>query len=442
MTVGPDNRSVGEKAESEMGFDAVRGRGVRRPVSVGAGFFVAAGPGARSSGVGRGVLLVVTLAAMVLTPAAAANRSLRVELALVPLPKSMLGMPARSLGLARDSGVISNAKAASNAFSATPTTFKHLGRVTGYELAYGDPFSGAAGITEVATGVERYRTPADAKRGLAFWRKDDAKIVSLKRFGLPVTLERLKAAAVGTRRFAYGTTFRLPNVAAISMVDEQVAVGRYIVDVGVAADSLPAAARLASNLARKLDERLRLALQGRLRGRPVKLLPPLKAGPPAGGPGLSTLALETSDLGQATVVGQGYDKPTTPAVSSYHLAMNPAGAFLDVYQEIFWLPSAVEATVFARLSEAEFAHALAQAFPGASVGFTPIDLSSIGDDAYGGIVQVSKAGVPTIYLAALQLSAGQAVDLVFAGSRSQLQDADVANLAQLAAGRLDVGLGS
>ena len=123
----------------------------------------------------RRSLFGVALGAAILVPAASASRTHRVELPLVPLPKSALGTSARVLGLSRDSGVVSNAVAASNAVSATPRTLQKLGRVTGYDLTYGDPFSGRTGVTEIESSVERYRTAADARRGLAFWRKDDAK---------------------------------------------------------------------------------------------------------------------------------------------------------------------------------------------------------------------------------------------------------------------------
>ena len=95
--------------------------------------------------------------------------------------------------------------------------------------------------------------------------------------------------------------------------------------------------------------------------------------------------------------------------------------------------------MLAKISGAGFANLLAQS-SGASVRFTPADLSSVGDNAYGGVVQVAASGQPTVYFVLVLLSSGRAVDLVFAGALSQPQAADVLNLAQITANRLDAGL--
>ena len=82
---------------------------------------------------GRG-LIGAALVAAVFVPAAAASSPHRVTLSLVPLPKSALGATGRSLALTHDSGVVSNVDAAGNSVSGTTSTFKNLGRVTGYDL--------------------------------------------------------------------------------------------------------------------------------------------------------------------------------------------------------------------------------------------------------------------------------------------------------------------
>ena len=115
-------------------------------------------------------LLSATLAAAVLVPTASASSPHRVKLPLVPLPKSALGGAGESLALMHDSGVVSNADAANNSTSGTTATFKNLGRVTGYDLTYGDPFTGGTGVTQIASGIEQFKTSAGAKKGLAFWR--------------------------------------------------------------------------------------------------------------------------------------------------------------------------------------------------------------------------------------------------------------------------------
>jgi hypothetical protein len=373
---------------------------------------------------------------------ASASRSHRVKLAVVVLPKSALGSAGRSLQVSPDSGVVSNDDASIGSVAAKPNTFDKLGRITGYELLYGDQYSGGSGVTGISTGVDKYKTSAGAKGGLAFWRKDDPKITALEPYGLPIMVKALKAAKVGTRRFAEAATYAVPNSAAVSIVDEQFIDGRYVLHAGVAAGSLSAAAHLAGKLARTLDHRLRLAETGQLRGKPVKVPKPLNGGPPAGGPDLATVALTASDFGgQATIFDQGYGTPTTPSLSSYAQEMQPAGSFADLDQFIDWFPRANDATVLSRFEGVGFAYVLAAGgLTGVPGQYTPVDLSAVGDNAYGAFVSVTPPGQSTVYFVVVALSSGQVADFILAGSESQVQSADVVNLAQLAANRLDAGL--
>jgi hypothetical protein len=384
-------------------------------------------------------LIVAALVGTVLVPAALASGAHRVKLSLLPLPKSTLGAAGKSLPLTHDSGAVSNALAASNSTSGTSSTFKKLGRVTGYDLAYGDPFSGATGVTQIASGVEQYKTSAGAKKGLSFWRKDDAQVTSLERYGITVALKVLTAPAIGSSRFGYGTTLTLPNIAPIVGVDEQVADGKYVLHVGVSADSLAAASKLASKLLRTLDQRLQLAEKGRLRGKPVKLLPPLKAGPPTGGPDLATLGLTPSDLTGTVTVGDHAYLVDSAAISAYLLDMNPAGQYHDLTQEIEWYASANKALVITRLEPAIVASELAS-LVGATPTVTPVDLSSVGDDAQGEILQFSVNG-QSVYAGIVGLSRGQASDfVVFTSTTSPLQASDVQGVAHTAASHLDAGV--
>ena len=192
---------------------------------------------------------------------------------------------------------------------------------------YGDRYSGRSGVTEVTTGVDEYKTAGDAKRGLTFWKKDDPKITVLNPYGLPVAVKAIKPGKIGTSRFAEGTTITVPGAAPLALVDEQFTDGRYVLQAKVAAGSLSAAASVSRKLARTLDQRLRLAEAGQLRGKAVKLPKQLKAGPPSGGPDLSTLALTTADLGGlATVADQAFNMPSSPALSEYTRIMQPAAA--------------------------------------------------------------------------------------------------------------------
>jgi len=383
-------------------------------------------------------LVVAAVVGAVLVPAASASTVHRVKLSLVPLPKSALGTAGKSLALSHDSGVVSNVSAAAKSVSGTTGTFKNLGRVTGYDLAYGRPFSGGTGITQIVSGVEEYKTTTGAKKGLAFWRKDDAQITSLTQYGVGVTLKVLKVPAIGAGRFGYGTTLTFPNVAPIASVDEQVADGKYVLHVGVTADSLSAASRQAAKSLRALDQRLHLAEQGRLSSKAVKLLPPLKAGPASGGPDLSTLTVTNADLTGTATVDESTYVVDPEAFSAYLLDMNPAGQFQSLTQEIEWYATANEASVTTTLEEALVASELG-ALVGATPTVTPVDLSSVGDNAQGEILQFSVNG-QLLYVADVGLSRGQASDFVLAASASPLQSSQVQSLAQAMATHLDAGV--
>jgi hypothetical protein len=382
--------------------------------------------------------LAVALAAAVFVPSASASGAHRVKLSLVPLPKSALGAAGKSLALTHDSGVVSNASAASNSSSGTASTFKKLGRVTGYDLTYGDPFTGRTGITQIATGIEQYKTAAGARKGLAFWRKDDAQITLLQQYGIAVVLKPVKAPWVGTSRFGYATTLSFPSAAPIVIVDEQVADGKYVLDVGVAGGSVSAASHLASKQLRALDKRLQLAETGHLRSKPVKLLPPLKAGPPSVGPELSTLALTPSDLTGAVTVADHAYYVDSAALSAYVLDMNPAGQYNDLTQQIEWYSTANEATVFTTLDEALVASGLTS-FLGVTPTTTAVDLSSVGDSAQGQILQFTESA-QSVYVATIGLTRAQASDFAIAISSSPLQASDVQSLAQAMATHLDAGV--
>jgi hypothetical protein len=383
-------------------------------------------------------LVVAALVGAVLAPAASASTAHRVKLSLVALPKSALGAASRSLALTHDSGVVSNAAAAGKSSSGTPRMFNNLGRVSGYDLSYGDPFSGGSGVTQIASGVEQYRTAAAAKKGLAFWRKDDAQITSLEQYGITVALKAVKAPALGTRRFGWGTTLTFPNVAPIASVDEQVADGKYVLDVSVTAGSVSAASRQAAKLLRSLDQRLQLAQKGRLRAKPVKLLPPLKAGPPTGGPDLATLTLTSSDLTGTVTVGDHTYVVDSEALSAYMLDMNPAGQYNDLSQEIEWHATANEATVITRLEQALVASEFGTLI-GSTPTVTPVDVSSVGDSAQGEILQFSLNG-QSVYIGMVGLSRGQASDFALFTSASPLQASDVQSVAHAAASHLDAGV--
>lgn len=385
----------------------------------------------------RGALVAAFVAA-VLLPAASAFGASQVKLAVVPLPKSALGAAGKSLALTHKSGVVSNVDAAGNSVSGTTSTFKNLGRVTGYDLTYGDPFTGGAGVTQIASGIEQYKTAVGAKKGLAFWRKDDAQITSLNLYGASVTSKAVKVPAIGTGRFGYGTTFTFPNLDPIASVDEQVADGKYVLHVSVSGGALSGASHLASKLLRALDQRLQLAVRGRLHGKPVKLLAPLQAGPPTGGPDLSTLTLTVADLSGAAMVTDQTYAADPAALSAYLLNMNPAGQFNQLTQEIEWYATANEATIVTELEPAIVGSDFGALF-GVTPTVAPVDLSGVGDNAKGQILVFSVNG-QSLYIGMVGLSRGEASDLVLVTRATPLQTSDVQSIAQAAANHLDAGV--
>lgn len=374
------------------------------------------------------VLLCAALAAAVLVPTAFAGRSHSVTLALVPLQRSALGPGAAGLSLARDSGSVSNASAASHTPDATPGTLKKLGRLGGYALEYGNAFTGAAGLTDVRTGIDRYKTAADARKALAFWQKEDAELSRLDQPGFSVVNVPVQVPVVGkTKSFAYLTSYSASNIAPVSGLDEQIADGRYVLDVIVTAGSAATAETLAPQLATKLDGRLRLALRGRLHGKAAKL-PKLKAGPPSGGPDLSVLALRKTDLvGKATVNKAYVVDPA--AVSDYSVFMLPAGQFGALDQEIEWYPAANEASFFA-----DFENAAALA----GKGSTALDFGSLGDGAQGSVTEGASLSTGVVVF-----SSGNLAEFIFLGAQGSIDTGDVMGIAQTAASRIDAaGLGS
>jgi hypothetical protein len=377
------------------------------------------------------LLTVAALAAVVLVPTASAGHVVNAKLSLIPLPKSSLGPAARGMTLAQDSGVRPN--------SAVSPGFELIGRISGYLLDYGDAFRGGAGVTAIESAVDKYRSPRGAKRAVAFARTQDAVgVAALNDAGLTFTGKSLPRPRLGGRSFAFVWTSGTAGIDPVSIVDVQWSSGRFTLEVQVAAGTSTEAEPLAEKLAHRLDKRLRLGLAGRLHGKPVKLPPRPKAGPPPGGPSLAALALQSPDFGgTATVQYQTY-AVAPPAISEYDLDIQPAGAFDDLTQSIDWWPNVNEAAFYSRI-EVVLTAELLEALVGTDPQVTPIDVSSIGDAQQAAILHFSTSSREA-YFAIVSLSSGQATNLLLAFSPSSIQPSNVQNLAQLAANRLDAGL--
>ena len=387
----------------------------------------------------RGALLAAFVAALLL-PVGSASGASQIRLALLPLPKAALGQAGRSLSLAPDSGVDSNEHSASQATgNVTAARLKRLGRISGYLLDFGTPFSDSPAVSEIQTEVEHYRSPAAARKGLGFWRKQELDVRALKQFGLHVSFQKVALPNAPRPNWAYLTIGRLHGLEAIYGVDAQMEEGAYLLDVSIAAGSPAAAKRLVPVIAQKVDRRFRLARQGRLHGKPYKLSRP-RPGPPAHGPKPSRIALTRGDVGSpATVRHAGYVSPRNAfdeyATSAYDLAMVPAGTFGDLQQEVSVAESALEVKYFAALAAGAFAHS------GGGGTAIPVDLSGVGDDAFGELLQIT-IGSNSASEAIVVLSRGKYLDFVVAAANAKLSAADVQSLAHKAAHRLDAAVPS
>jgi len=392
--------------------------------------------------------VVVAIVAALVAPAAWAKSGSRVRLSVLPLPASVIGPAAKSLPLERaGSGVLTSSgnmvnTAACDGMPVAPncsfghtqpagTYLEKLGYIGGYVLDYGLGSSGGAGVTEVRTSVDEYQTRPGAKKGLAFWKEYDPSIGLWVGNGLSVSVEKEKVAAVGGTRFAFLVGYSDANIAPLYGVDEQFTEGRYQADVTVWAGSAGAAEKLAPALAKKLDERIKRALAGKLHAKPVKLPPRQKAGPPPGGPDLSQLALKTTDIGgNPTLFDDNYwvGPPLSQfTVSEFHVLFLPAGPYRAVDQEIQWFATANQASF-----EADFDAASLDQYQ------DPLDLSSLGDGARGAVDNSGGEGY-----AELVFSSGQLEELLVVEGDNAIQTSAVQNIAQKVASYINTaGLGS
>jgi hypothetical protein len=381
-----------------------------------------------------GVLVAVAVLVPVTAASASHHRAPKLPLALVPLQKAQLGAAGKSFKLDYGSGPTFISNVGLKAFDvrnilgteewAYPAYEAH------YSLDYGDAFTGSTGVMEIRTSVEEYKTPAAAKKAYLFWKHVDS---SLRAKGLGGAWKPVHVPAVGPRHFAYRGTWQAPNLNPIVGLDEQVLAGRFVLDLTVTAGSPTAAEDVAPGLARRLYHHLQSMLRGHLAGSPAKVPRKPKAGRAAGGPDLSTMILQPSDVGQSQTpaVSRKY-WPFLPALSAYEMNMQPAGLYDGgFYESIFWWPTATEAT---------YAEAYLHALDAKAYGASPVDLSAVGDNATGSIADFGENGS----LALVTLSNAQAGVIVVGGTSGTgpaPTASDVQSLAQAAANRLDAGLG-
>jgi hypothetical protein len=353
---------------------------------------------------------------------------LGVRLSVLPLPVSLLGPAARSLPLEADSGSISNKNELAVASPLYPNRGFYIdarptrGRVGGYALDYGLGESGGAGVTEVWTSVERYKTKADAKRGLVNWRLEDSQFDPFGGPTLSATTSKEKAAPVGDGHFAVLIAYSTANIAPLFGFDEQFTLGRYEADVTVWAGSVAAAQELTPRLAKKLDARIKRALAGRLQAKPVGPAPQLNCK----GRNLAPLELQTTDLSGQADTTQHSGPSSQVSVCVDDVQMKPAGQFQNLEQFIVWYPTA-NAASFESDNLADVR------------GPRGLDLSNIGDGAWGGIDYSSRWDQKE---AVLEFPSSQILEVVLGGS-PDIQEAQAVALAQIVANRINAaGVGS
>jgi hypothetical protein len=383
------------------------------------------------------------MAAVVLVPSAAtASSRASVKLALLPLPKSALGAVGRHLPLARDSGVVSNSDAASNASArVTAKQLKRLGRVSGYLLDYGSPFGGSAGVHEIQTEIDRYRTAADARKGFAFWRRQELTHPPLGNAGIHFSVKKLQLSGLPKPSWAYAGSVSIKGLKPVSGVDSEIQYGPYLLDISVGAGSNAEASRLVPAIARHFYARFRLALAGRLHASPVAVPPALKAGPPPHGPKPSALVLAPADLGTGSkVLHKGYVKPRgsldQTALSVYDLTIASQGSFPILSQEVVVGSSKLEMQYFGAIVLA--AGLGSGTGSGKGVKATPVDLGGVGDNARGELAQATING-QSVREAAVVLTRGPYLDFLVEVAPSAFTAANVRKLAGLAVKRLDGG---
>jgi hypothetical protein len=363
------------------------------------------------------VLGLVAIAALVPAASAASHKKhhrLRIE--LVPLQTAQLGAAGASLPIQFDSGKVGNGDVES--------ALRKLGRVSGYQLDYGDFLSGGAGVTSIATQIEQFRTATGARKAVKFWKKNDEQAAAFyRRIGVGLSNHFFKTRAVGSGHFAYATLLQITNADPLYLVDEVASSGRFVLHATIGAGTESAAEQPAPALTARLAHRLRELLGGHLHGKPPRLPRAGAPGPPPGGPDLSMLVLAPSDFtGPAAVSEQGYEVDPT-ALSSYQTDLRPAGRYVEVQQSVTW---------FANDNETTWEGTLLGAILIDSGG--SVDLAAVGDNAHGEIVTDTNQALVVMWK-------GQALDLATAQSATTIQPSDVQALAQAMADHLNTAPG-
>jgi hypothetical protein len=149
--------------------------------------------------------------------------------------------------------------------------------------------------------------------------------------------------------------------------------------------------------------------------------------------------LTRSDMGSpATIQKARYVSPRHAfdeySISAYDLAMAPAGAFGELEQEVSVAGSTLETKYFGALAAGALVHSAGNAGTA-----TRVNLSGVGDNAFGELLQVS-VGSNSASEAIVVLSRGTYLDFVIGAAASKLSASDVQSLAHKAAHRLNLAV--
>jgi hypothetical protein len=310
-------------------------------------------PGEHNETMGRtkaGTTAAALAACLVLTAVASAAGGKSdpgpVELASMLLPRPALGAGAAGLPLTQDSGAVPNGKAAADANGhVTAAQLTELGRITGYSLDYGGAPAGGSGLSEAGSAVELYGTPAEARKGVAFWRKDELDLGYLRTVGFAISQRMSTAPGIGKPNFLESGIITLKGKAPLYSTTILFRLGRIVAGVSASASDAESAGRLALSLAHKLQARVRGVLSGKIAASASALRAKPKPGPPAGGPKLDALAMTAADLGGGKVTSQGYtlDTDLNP-LSEYQRRFSPTGPFVIVSQQVALFRSTTQAS--------------------------------------------------------------------------------------------------
>ena len=256
-------------------------------------------------------LLAAAAVALLLAPAGAAATSIpSAKLALMPLPQSAYGKEGATLAIDSEGGVSTNAEVAEDTGDKNDTaaSLKRLGRITGYEVIFGN--FGAIGspgrLVFVASDVELFRDGRAAARGFERNMRDTVaddpsvgvEMLSAKTFAVRGIGDR----AVGARlkaRFGKVTVW---------MTGVQLRVGELLASVAVMRTDSRSQNAHAVALARALEARIGGVLAGRVTTPPVKTPSKGQQGPKTVKPKVDiAVAVPTSgDVSGAKVVRQGH----------------------------------------------------------------------------------------------------------------------------------------